>query len=168
MTRTAEVRRAADLGVNFDHWCFACGHANPCGMRVEVLAGDRVELRYVPRREHTGYDEVLHGGVLATLLDEAMAWTTFLHLGTWGVTTRLAMTLRRAVRPGEELRATAHVERDRGRAVELRAEVRRVSDDSLVAEGTGTYLKMPEAKMRELIAKYGDPVVIRATLRGER
>lgn len=161
------ARRAADAGINFDHWCFACGEKNPCGMRVDVgITGDGVELRYTARREHTGYEDTLHGGVLATLLDEAMAWAVFLHIGTWGVTTRLTTTLRKPVAVGEDLVVMSHVGRDRGHAVELRAEARR--DGEVVAEGGGTYMKMPEAKVRELIAKYGEPKLIRATLTGEQ
>lgn len=165
--RVAPPRSAQGLGINFDHWCFACGEKNPCGMRVDVgITADGVELRYTAKREHTGYEETLHGGVLATLLDEAMAWAVFLHLGTWGVTARLATTLRRPVAVGEGLVVTSRIARDRGRAVELRAEARR--DGEVVAEGTGSYVKMPEAKVRELIAKYGEPKLIRATLTGEQ
>ena len=55
--------------------CFGCGHANPTGLRLEfLLAEDHsvVSLPSIPGTFEgpTGY---LHGGIIATLLDETMS-----------------------------------------------------------------------------------------------
>ncbi len=55
--------------------CFGCGQANPAGLRLEFLLaadGGVVSLPAVSRafEGHPGY---LHGGIIATLLDEAMS-----------------------------------------------------------------------------------------------
>ena len=55
--------------------CFGCGQANPTGLRMEFLLsedGSMVSRPVVPAafEGHPGY---LHGGIIATLLDEAMS-----------------------------------------------------------------------------------------------
>ena len=55
--------------------CFGCGQANPTGLRLEFfLAGDGsvVALPTVPDA-FEGPRGILHGGIVATLLDEAMS-----------------------------------------------------------------------------------------------
>ena len=159
--------KASEVGVSFDHWCFACGRANPQSLKCDFdVSRDRVETRYVGRREHSGYDGTIHGGILATLLDEVMAWATFVREGTWGVTARLALEFRRPLLVGEEARVAAEVVRVRGRVVELRAEARR--GDEVLVSAHATYVKMPEDRARELSERYGDPARIQELLVGPR
>ena len=55
--------------------CFVCGESNPLGLQLRFHAdGDEVRTRFVPRPEHIGFKGVVHGGLLATLLDEIMVW----------------------------------------------------------------------------------------------
>jgi uncharacterized protein (TIGR00369 family) len=56
-------------------YCFACGRDNPFGLRVEPERGEETwRIAWTPRAEYEGYEGVLHGGIVATLLDEAMAY----------------------------------------------------------------------------------------------
>ncbi len=159
--------RASQSGVSFDHWCFVCGQANPQGLRLDFdVSRDRVEGRYVGRREHSGYEGVVHGGILATLVDEVMAWATLANQGAWGATARLWLEFRQPLRVGDEARVSAVVASARGRVVELRGEVR--CGDALVAEATGTYVKVPEERARELAERYGDPARLHELLVGGR
>ena len=50
----------------------------------------------MPRREHTGYDGLVHGGIVTALLDETMGWAIF-HQGIWGMTVRITVTFRQPV-----------------------------------------------------------------------
>lgn len=160
--------RASELGLNLDHWCFACGRANPIGLRLDFeFSPGRAETIFVGRREHQGYDGALHGGIVTALLDETMAWAIFQD-GTWGMTTRLALAFRMSAPIGEEIRIVGQVVRERRRAVDLRGEIRRVRDGSLVATAEATYVKMSEARRNELIEKYGDPGPALARLREGR
>jgi hypothetical protein len=55
--------------------CFVCGEANPAGLRQRFETDGRVvRARFTPRPEHAGFTGVVHGGILATLLDEIMVW----------------------------------------------------------------------------------------------
>src|ERR1041385_3913787 len=53
--------------------CFVCGEANPAGLRLRFETdGQVVTARFTPRPEHIGFKQVVHGGIVATLLDEIM------------------------------------------------------------------------------------------------
>src|ERR1700694_4891372 len=57
--------------------CVACGHDNPHGLglalHVETEDGT-VTVQFVPRAQDIGFEGIIHGGVLAMVVDEAMVW----------------------------------------------------------------------------------------------
>jgi uncharacterized protein (TIGR00369 family) len=73
--------------------CFGCGPANSAGLRLtfEESAG-HLHAEWIPVPEFQGYINVLHGGIIATLLDEIGAWCINVKIGTASVTT--VMTVR--------------------------------------------------------------------------
>ena len=147
------MARLSELGIDFDHWCFACGRANPIGLHLDYeVARERAEARFVPQREHTGYDGYVHGGILTALLDETMGWAIF-HQGVWGVTTRITVAFRHPVEVGGELVVTGTVIKQTRRAVETHGEVRGASG-RLLTEADATFLVMPEERRRELERRY--------------
>lgn len=122
-----------------DDYCFGCGAANPVGLRLEfdVDEGRRsAEAKFRPRLEHQGYAGVTHGGIIATLLDEAMLKLCW-ELGIPAVTARLEVEIKRPAPVGEELRVRGWIVKDRGRAVEAEAEITN-SRGELVAAGRST------------------------------
>ena len=148
------MARLSDLGVDFQHWCFACGQLNPGGMRLDFeVSRDRATARYTAEQRYQGYDGLLHGGVVTALLDEAMGWAIF-HQGIWGVTARINVTFRRPVPTGEELVVEGEVVRDRGRLIETHGTISRTTDGAVLAEAEATFLRMPEARRRELEQRY--------------
>ncbi|MBU6424366.1 MAG: PaaI family thioesterase [Chloroflexota bacterium] len=148
------MARLSELGVDFQHWCFACGQLNPIGLHLEFdVARGRAETRFSGDRRHEGYEGTLHGGVVAALLDETMGWAIF-QSGIWAVTAKLSVTYRRPVLVGEELRVVAEVGRDRGRAIELHGEIGRASDGEVLAAADAMYMRMPEERRRELERRY--------------
>ncbi len=122
-----------------DDYCFGCGAANPVGLRLEfdVDEGRRsAEATFRPRLEHQGYTGVTHGGIIATLLDEAMLKLCW-ELGIPAVTARLEVEIKRPAPVGEELRVRGWIVKDRGRAVEAEAEITN-SRGEVVAAGRST------------------------------
>ncbi|HEY6957860.1 MAG TPA: PaaI family thioesterase [Candidatus Limnocylindria bacterium] len=147
------MARLSDLGIDFDHWCFACGRANPIGLHLDYdVSRGRAETRFVPRREHTGYDGLVHGGIVTALLDETMGWAIF-HQGIWGVTARIAVVFRQPVTVDSELRITGAVTKETRRAIETHGEVRGPAGE-LLAEADATFLVMPEERRKELERRY--------------
>ena len=53
--------------------CFACGVENPIGLKLKFYqtADDEVTADYIAPENYQGYPGILHGGVTATILDEA-------------------------------------------------------------------------------------------------
>jgi len=148
------VARLRDLGVDFDHWCFACGRLNDAGLHLDIeVSKDRAETRFVPDRRHEGYDGTVHGGIQSALLDETMGWAIF-HQGVWGVTARMTVTFRNPVVVGEELRIVGEVVRRRSRAIETHGAISRASDNEVLAEADGTFLVMSDERRRELERRY--------------
>lgn len=73
--------------------CFGCGPNNPAGLKLTFEEDDeRLYASWVPSPHFQGYINVLHGGIIATLLDEAAAWCVYVKAGTSGVTS--SMTVR--------------------------------------------------------------------------
>ena len=56
-------------------YCFCCGESHPKGLRAKFYVdGNYVVCEYSPPADYCGYPGILHGGISATLLDEAMTW----------------------------------------------------------------------------------------------
>ena len=147
------MARLSDLGIDFDHWCFACGRANPQGLHLDFdVARRRAETRFVPRQEHSGYEGVVHGGIVTALLDETMGWAIF-HEGIWGVTARINVAFRQPILVGMELVVTGTVTKETHRAIEMHGEIRDAAG-VLLAEADATFLVMPEEQRRRLERRY--------------
>ena len=67
--------------------CLLCGSLNPRSLNLSFQeAGDGVVMtRFEPHKELQGYDGIVHGGVIASLLDAAMTHCLF-HRGIQAVT----------------------------------------------------------------------------------
>jgi acyl-coenzyme A thioesterase PaaI-like protein len=58
------------------HNCFACGTANPIGLNLQFYRfGDAVYSDITLGKNHEGWENVAHGGIVSTLLDEVMSWS---------------------------------------------------------------------------------------------
>jgi len=119
--------------------CFVCGPDNPSGLRLVFRReGEAVVAEFVPREEHVGWEGIVHGGLLAAVLDDAMGNVFFLQ-GYQALTARMEVRFRRPVRPGDRLRVRAWVEREDGRTITTRAEL--VRDGEVVCSGQGVFLR---------------------------
>jgi uncharacterized protein (TIGR00369 family) len=148
------VARLLDLGVDFDHWCFACGRLNPSGLQLDFdVSSNSATARYTGQQRHQGYDGTLHGGVVTALLDETMGWAIF-HQGIWGVTAKLEVTFRRPVPVGEEIVVSGRLVNDRGRTIETTGAVTRSSDGTVLAEATAIFMRMPDDQRAALEKRY--------------
>jgi uncharacterized protein (TIGR00369 family) len=129
--------------------CFGCGDLNPKGLKLAFRLEDGAAVaEFDPQPHHQGYPGVMHGGLVATILDEAMSWAVYSQ-GIWAMTARMQVRFRRSVPLARRLRVSARVTNRRHRVVEASAELR---DDggSLLAEGEGAFLRVTAEKGREL------------------
>ena len=72
------------------HFCFGCSDQNPIGLHLEFqIEDDTVVSFWNPSKAYQGFYQVLHGGIIATLMDEVGAWAVQLLIQTAGVTSEL-------------------------------------------------------------------------------
>jgi len=121
--------------------CYVCGADNEAGLRIpfrkDADGGSRAE--YVARPEHAGWPGIIHGGLLFTLMDEAVAWACT-YSGSRCVTAKVEASFRGPARVGMPLVITGRVTFATSRALRARAEIR---DGS----GTGVLIAELDAMM---------------------
>ena len=135
-------------------WCYACGDLNPIGLHLEFHEdGEWAVSDFVAQTVHQGYPGFVHGGVVSTLLDEAMGWATY-GRGIWAVTGKLETRFRGIVPTHELLRVRARIARDRGRTLDIVAELRN-ADGKLLADAKGVLFRATgeQARMIEKAAR---------------
>jgi len=137
-----------------DHNCFACGAQNPIGMQLHIEFGEgTARAAWTVAEHYVGWSDKVHGGIIATLLDEVMAWAPS-SFDSWAVTAEMNIRYRSPAAPGETLVGEGRVVARRRRIYEVRGEVRG-ADGRLVAEGSGRYLGASPTAKAELKARYG-------------
>lgn len=102
---------------------------------------------------HQGYPGFVHGGLVTTLLDEAMGWATY-GAGIWALTGKLELSFRKPVPVDETLTVRARITRDRGRLIEAEADLRDAGG-TVLAQAKGVLLRAnaEQAKLIEEQAK---------------
>ena len=137
-----------------DHHCFACGGTNPIGMRLRIELGDgSASTSWTAGPDFVGWSDKVHGGIIATLLDEVMAWAPSSY-DSWAVTAEMSIRYRSPALPGERMTASGRVTERRRRIYEVAGEVRG-ADGRVIAEGSGRYLGATPSQKAELKERYG-------------
>ncbi len=127
--------------------CFVCGRENHGGLRARWTS-DRAtgEVRAVVTVPETfnGYPGVVHGGILAALLDEAMVRAVLVEGGFEDllVTAKLEVAYRRPTPTGTPLEIVARLSRRSATRARGEAEVR-LPDGDVCARATGLLAKPP-------------------------
>ncbi|SHF61052.1 uncharacterized domain 1-containing protein [Desulforamulus putei DSM 12395] len=120
--------------------CFACGQNNPIGLRLSIKHKDDIcYTTFTPKPEHSGWLNVMHGGLLSTIMDEVMAhwlWSR----GTPAMTVEMTVRYLKPVPIGEPIVVTARQQVDRGRIANMEAEVT-LADGTQVARATAKFIK---------------------------
>jgi acyl-coenzyme A thioesterase PaaI-like protein len=93
----------------------------------------------VPDR-YQSWKGVVHGGMVALLLDEAVGWAAW-HKGHPGVTGKLEVRYRLPLRVGERIRLTGRVDNVRRTLVHASAVIERIADGAKIAEATATLME---------------------------
>ncbi|HOV81034.1 MAG TPA: PaaI family thioesterase [Bacillota bacterium] len=124
-----------------NNMCFACSPRNPIGLKLKFEHdGDVCRSRFTGGAEHQGWNGVVHGGIVATLLDEVMAqWIWARDLIT--MTAEMTIRYSRFVPVGEELTVEANMVSMKGRLVEMAARII-LPDGSVAARASAKFLKV--------------------------
>lgn len=105
------------LSAETSNGCFACGDGNPHGLGLKFRSVEATALAdWCPSSVWEGFRNIVHGGVVSTVLDEAMC-KAIAYAGHHGLTCDLRVRLRSHVGPGEELRVLGWVVEKRKRRI---------------------------------------------------
>ncbi|HVN59398.1 MAG TPA: PaaI family thioesterase [Bacteroidales bacterium] len=70
--------------------CFGCSVSNPIGLRLSFIETEEyIEAKWMPGEFYQGYPNILHGGIIASVLDETGGWCVSVKVGTAGVTSEI-------------------------------------------------------------------------------
>ena len=137
--------------------CFVCGQRNPFGLHLVFrLDNNTVVADFQPREEHQGFPGVIHGGIVAAVLDEALGRTSLLgNNQEWNMTGRLEVRYRRYVPYGPLLRVRATLDSERRSALQASGVLTLADDESVVlAEGHGTFLPLSPDTVNTILKDY--------------
>ncbi len=96
-------------------FCFGCGTKNPISLKLKFsFDGEICKAEFIPKEYHQGFDGVVHGGITATLLDEAVA-NLFYQKNRIAMTAELAIRYHHPLRVGKKYYITAEIEKKRGK-----------------------------------------------------
>jgi acyl-coenzyme A thioesterase PaaI-like protein len=123
--------------------CFCCGEANAAGLRLRLETdGTIVQTHLRFKAEHAGFKAVVHGGLIATVLDEVMAWTCAVSARRFAYCAELTVRFLRPIPPGQEILAAGELVANRkNRVFETKGELRGLSGE-ILAEAAGKYLPL--------------------------
>ena len=131
------------MEVTYDGRCFGCGAENPDGLQMRFEAeGDEVACTYRVPQRYQSWEGVVHGGMVALMLDEAVGWAAWA-ADRPGVTGRLEVRYRQPLRVGEEVRVVGRIEKVRRTLIYAGSRIERVADGTLVAEASAVLMEAP-------------------------
>ncbi len=106
-----------------DGHCFVCGDKNPTGLKIVWdIKGKETYADYTPDKGVQGWKNVVHGGILSTLLDEAMTRLVWKLHGP-AVTAEVTIRYLAPALVGEKLKLMGRIVDDTKRLVTAQAEV---------------------------------------------
>ena len=122
--------------------CFVCGDENPGGLHLSFKIDKEkktLTTTFVGSPVYQGYDGILHGGIISTLLDEAMAKLSY-ELGYAAVTASLEIRFKHPAPILKPLHVSGEITEITPRLIRAKAQV---ADEkgTILATGTSTLMR---------------------------
>jgi acyl-coenzyme A thioesterase PaaI-like protein len=130
------------------HYCFICGMENPVGLHLHIYetSPGEVESTYIAPDHFQGYPGVLHGGIVAAIIDEISGRA---HMGSdpldprFMFTAKLEVKYRKNVPIGRQLKIVGRAGKSRSRSAESWAGIYDAETNELLAEGNTLLMDVP-------------------------
>ena len=124
--------------------CVICDNnaSNPRSLHLQILWNPEqqtVHIPCVPDDSWCGYAKIVHGGLIASVLDEAMAWVVKQVTGDWALTADYHVRYKAAVVPGRQYTAIAKVTTNGRRKITVQADFID-TDETIVAQADAVFL----------------------------
>lgn len=124
-----------------DQYCFVCGMENPDGLRLDWKIEERVTFaEFTPDRKYQGWKGILHGGIIATLLDEAMTRLACMVCGN-ALTAEMTVRFVAPAEIGKLLLVRGEIVSESRKIVGMKATIHQASG-KLIAHSTGKAVKI--------------------------
>ena len=142
---------------NRDHNCFGCSPTNPSGLQMAFWADDNIVTSNVTVPQHLcGWNNLVHGGVLSTILDEIMSWATIHLLKQVPMTKSISIDFIKPVYVGDSLTVEGKVlDRIDRREVLMQGQILN-AEGQCCAKATGTFAIFSPAIAKRLNITDGD------------
>lgn len=126
------------MRLQFHPTCFACGQANENGLKLQFEdKGESVICRTTISDNHQGYNEIVHGGIVATLLDAAMVNCLHKKFEKNPFTSRLDIRYRDVVPINSEITINASFKSKRGTYCWAEAQI--INNDQVCVTAKGIF-----------------------------
>ena len=151
-----------------NHWsgrCFGCSTTNPHGLHLRFWYSEQGCFTKCTIPDYLcGIDGIVHGGILALLLDEVAQWTNSARLGRFGMTRNISIRYLKPVKTNTEITVESQIiSQDERNAVQQ--STIHSADGTLVAESRSEWLlpkvsmvasvtSVDEATLQQFLAKY--------------
>ena len=128
--------------------CFACGTANPIGLNLHFYRlGDAVCSDITLGKSYEGWENLVHGGILSTLLDEVMSWAIIYFKKVFFVTRKIDIKYIKPVFIGTPLTIKGKLMDSSGdHKIEVRGEILD-GNDNLLVRSSGEFVVLPKEKL---------------------
>ena len=147
------MRRQIRFDADRNGRCFGCGPANPAGLRLEFFeTEDGVEVEYVVPTDFAGAPGIVHGGIQATLLDEAMCMTAYAKAGTGVVTGELTVRYLRPVPTATPVLVAGRITESRGRSFFIAGSIRLAGSGEELTRAQGRFFAAAASDTQESTA----------------
>lgn len=126
-----------------DNFCFACGKDNKEGMDLTwIVEGRTCRTVFTPQRKFQGWKGIVHGGILAAILDEAMTRLAWIACGG-AVTAEMTVRFLRPAPIAEKIYARGEIVSENRKVVEMSASLHKEGPDGpVIARSTGKAVKI--------------------------
>jgi len=132
---------------------FVCGKDNPIGLKLKIFKKkNTVNAEFIPEEKHQGYEGIVHGGIIFSIMDELMSRAVMTAKGIMALTVEINIKYRRKAKIGKKIVFIAGMIKDSGRMLEV--EGKAFSEDGiLLVEAKGKFYEISK-KMKEKVADY--------------
>ena len=144
--KTATHENLTPLAHGAQNRCFGCGQANPIGLHLEFLLAEDGRVVCLAEIADTfeGPPGYLHGGIIATLIDETMSKAVRSH-GLVAMTRHMEVDYQRPVKSKTPIRLEGRVTRGDGRKHWVEAKILD-TDGAVLVQGKGLFIEVQARK----------------------
>jgi len=133
------------------HNCFGCSPINPSGLQMKFYTNDASVFSEVTVPQHLcGWNNLIHGGVLSTILDEIMSWAAIYLLKRITLTKSMAIDFLKPVYIDHTLKAEGKVLELKGKHEAVMEGILSSSDGTICTRSTANFAIFSPAVAKRL------------------